>query len=238
MKHLVYCILGARPRGPSRLPTGVEGATVSFVSAADLVAAVSRVADADPTPDVAHAAAYAQVIAALAARRTVLPVRYGCLLSTSTQVRELLRRRRTEFAGLLDELDGCVEMGVRAMLTGARGAAARHPGGEGEPGSGAAYLVGRSAAYARRDAERESVAATRTGLRQAFDPLCVQSCASARAVGDRLLVSVQFLVRREHVSAFRRRFRRLQVQQTQGMLLTGPWAPYNFVPARTAGTAS
>ena len=238
MKQLVYCILRARPRGQERLPAGVAGAAVSFVSAADLVAAVSRVPDSSPALDAARAVAYARVIAALAANRAVLPLRYGCLLASAAQVRELLRARRAEFAALLGEFDGCVEMGLRVLLPVAADPTADCPSRGTKPRSGAAYLAGRGAAYARRDAERESIAATGTNLRCAFDPLCVQSCASARAVGDKLLVSLHFLVRREQVGAFRGRFRQLQAQHTQRMLLTGPWAPYNFVPSPAAGPAS
>ena len=252
MRHLVYCILRARPRWRGQLPAGVAGAAVSLVTAAELAAAVSRVSEKGvgnllcaapagpsrqkaPAPffrRVAHATAHADVIAALSADRTVLPIRYGCLLSSSAQVRELLRTRRAEFAALLDELDGCVEMGVRVLLPGPGRPVTKRQSQRTKPGSGTAYLAGRSAAYARRDAGHESVAATVAALRRTFDRLSVQSRASGADVGDKLLVSLYFLIRREHVSAFRREFRRLQAQYTQSLLLSGPWAPYNFVPSQ------
>jgi len=235
MRHLVYCILRAYTPWRGRLPAGVEGAPVSLVTEDELAVAVSRVSDAGRPADVAQATAYANVIAALSADRTVLPIRYGCLFPSKTQVHEFLQTRRAEFAALLDELDGCVEMGVRVLLS-----SAGHPVRERRRrttkfGSGTAYLTERSAAYARRDAEREAGAATAAAIRRTFNGLSVQSRAVPAVMGENLLVSMYFLIRREVIGAFRNRFRRLQERDAHRLLLSGPWAPYNFVTAREPG---
>ena len=239
MEHLVYCILRAYTPWRGRLPAGVEGAPVSLVTEDELAVAVSRVSRAGCSADVtcatACATAYANVIAALSADRTVLPIRYGCLFPSRTQVYEFLQTRRAEFAALLDELDGCVEMGVRVLLSGAGRPVAECRRRTTKLGSGTAYLTERSAAYARRDAKREAGAATAAVIRRTFNGLSVQSRAVPAVMGENLLVSLYFLIRREDIGAFRNKFRRLQERDTHRLLLSGPWAPYNFVTAREPG---
>lgn len=235
MRHLAYCVLRADTPWRGRLPAGIEGAAVSLVTDDELAVAVSRVSDAGCAPNVAHATTYADVIAALSADRTVLPVRYGCLFPSRVQVREFMQTRRAEFAALLDELDGCVEMGVRVLLSSAGCPVRQRRRRTTEPGSGRAYLAARSAAYARRDAERQAGAATAAAIRRTFNRLSVQSRAVPVVLGESLLVSMCFLIRREHIGAFRRRFRRLQEQGAYRLLLSGPWAPYSFVAANEPG---
>jgi hypothetical protein len=146
-----------------------------------------------------------------------------------------MQTRRAEFAALLDELDGCVEMGVRVLLSSAGCPVRECRRRTTEPGSGRAYLAERSAAYARRDAKRQAGAATAAAIRRTFNRLSVQSRAVPAVMGENLLVSMCFLIRRDHIESFRRIFRRLQEQSAYRLLLSGPWAPYSFVAAREPG---
>jgi hypothetical protein len=54
-------------------------------------------------------------------------------------------------------------------------------------------------------------------------------------MGENLLVSMYFLIRREDVGPFRRKFERLQEPGAHRLLLSGPWAPYNFVATQGLG---
>lgn len=235
MRHLAYCILRAPVHRRGRLPAGVEGAAVSLVTQDALAVAASRVPNAGPAPDAAQTTAYANVIAALSVDRTVLPVRYGCFFPSTTQVREFLHARRAEFASLLDEFDGCVEMGVRVLLPGAGPSAEKRPSRTFESGSGLQYLTGRGVAYARRDAARDVSAATAAAIRRVFNRVTVQSRAVPAVTGENLLLSMYFLILRKHIEAFRGGFRRLQTQNSYRLLLSGPWAPYSFVTAEGPG---
>jgi hypothetical protein len=231
MKHLVYCILRAVRARPGRLPSGVGGTTVTLVSADALAAAVSRVPDAALAANLARATTYASVIAALAAEHTVLPMRYGCVFTSRAQVHEFLRTRRTEFVALLNQLEGCVEMGIRALP-----AARERPAACPAPASFASYLAARRRLYARRAAARETDAALNTVLRRAFRRCSIRAVAAP--AGTNAFTSMAFLIRRTHVAAFRRTFRRLQERYPYRLLLSGPWAPFNFVTgggARGAG---
>ena len=229
MRHLVYCILRARPPWRGRLPEGVEGTPIVLVTEDALAAAVSRVSELNRTADAARATAYAAAIAVLLRRRTVLPMRYGCLLPSETQVHEFLRVRRAEFGALLDQVDGCVEMGVRVLLATAGRPVGDDGGRTNEVGSGVAYLAARRAAYACRDAERETVAAARSVVERTFSGLSVQSRATQAVIGPHVLMSLYFLIRRGQIGAFRGEFRRLQERVGYRLLVSGPWAPYSFV---------
>jgi len=238
MRHLVYCVLRAHPPWQDALPAGVERAAVTLVTEGGLAVAVSRVSDAGCGADVARATVYADVIAALSERRTVLPVRYGCFLPSRAQVHAFLQVRRAEFATLLDQLDGCVEMGVRVLPGTAGCSVGERRNQTSAVGSGTAYLTARSAAYARQDAEREVGEEAAVALQRTFDRLSVQSRAAPTVMGPNLLVSLCFLIRRANIAAFRREFRRLQEQVAYRLLLSGPWAPYNFVATQEPGAVS
>lgn len=235
MRQLAYCILRADTPCPRSLPAGVEGATVSLVAEGELAAAVSRASSDVSAPDPVRATAYAGVIAALALEQTVLPVRYGCLFGSRTEVQEFLRARRAGFTGLLEELDGCVEMGIRALVPRTRKPAGEECVSAAGVRSGAAYLRERSAAYTQRDAERQAGDGMAAVIQRTFDRLSVQSRAIPAVVGENVLVSMYFLIRRQHMEAFRREFRRLQEQVAYRLLLSGPWAPYSFVADREPG---
>ena len=89
MKHLVYAILREADAGNGPFPEGIESRPVVVVTDAGLAAAFSEVPVSDIAPEVPRLLAYARVIEALSRRRVVLPLRYGCLLDTDVQIREL-----------------------------------------------------------------------------------------------------------------------------------------------------
>jgi len=95
---------------------GVDDQPVVQVSSNGLVAAVSRITKEELTPDVPLVMAYKKVIAAFHRERTVIPMRYGCLLEEKKQVVQLLKKNQEQYEALLKKLDGCVEMGIRVLI--------------------------------------------------------------------------------------------------------------------------
>ena len=170
MSLLIYGIVFAGPRHsfeePPMLPLGVGSAPVRLIEASGLGAAVSRVDSSELTPSVGRALAYAEVIEALHADRTVLPLRYGCVLAKESDVVELLRTKTGTYAERLRGLEGCVEMGIRVPTTeqgssGKGDCGVKSAGWWGDvsgPFSGMAYLDRRKEFYAERE-RREHEAA-------------------------------------------------------------------------------
>ncbi|MCX5648307.1 MAG: GvpL/GvpF family gas vesicle protein [Planctomycetota bacterium] len=234
MKHLVYCVLRDAQAARGVVAVGVEGSRVSLMAEDGLAAAFSLVPEMCLAPSVSRAAAYARVVQVFHETATVLPFRYGCFLEDAGAVVELLRARRREFRESLEELDGCVEMGVRVLLSGRDSGTCRKAAHAPNLSSGKAYLADRKTHYVRKDGDdEESVAATER-VRQAFKELVVKSEAETSCTDGRRLVSVFFLVPRGNVGRFHTTFRQLQSagccagRSPQGMLVTGPWPPYSF----------
>jgi len=194
----------------------------------DLAAAFSLVPETCLAPSVPRAAAYGRVVQVFHETATVLPFRYGCFLEDAGAVVELLRARRREFRESLGELDRCVEMGVRVLLSGRENSTRRKAPHAPTPSSGKAYLADRKTHYVRKDGDDEESVATTERVRQAFKELVVKSEAEASCTDGRRLVSVFFLVPRDNVGHFHETFRQLQGRSPQGMLVTGPWPPYSF----------
>ncbi len=242
MKYLAYCILRDHNLLREAIPKGLEGNPVSLVSEGRLAAAFSAVTEAWAGAHVGLVLAYARVVEAFHALGTVLPLRYGCLLATEADLVKLLGTRGAEFHAALDELEGCVEMGIRLLLPpadqllGQWGKRDRKIlSGCGDPGQpqaacqGAAYLASRRACCSARASQREKAAVVTEQIRRTFAGLFVKSKVEQTGTGGGGLFSLQFLVRREHCNPFRQAFCRLQTSCPEKVMLTGPWPPYNFV---------
>ena len=255
MSWLVYGIVFSRSRehtsghSPLGLPGGVDAAPVRLIEEGGLGAAVSWVESPDVTPNVARALSYGKVVEGLHADRVVLPMRYGCLFEEESQVVELLRVHGEEYAAALRGLDGYVEMGVRLLLPAGSSVRCRSAGVdiEGAAGlpapraswqAGSAYLIGRAVHYAREEEAVRGLAAVMERLRGALGGLAKRIETDCGARADRGLGSLYFLVRREAVESFRQAFRRIErIERAEParLLLSGPWAPYNFVAGEGRG---
>ena len=110
MKYLVHCILRNRLAAPETRKNSVR-----LIASGTLAAAVTPVGNETAAPDTSQLLAYETVISALHASGTVIPLRYGCLIEDESQIGRLLDERRIEYEGLLDRLEGRVEIGLRVL---------------------------------------------------------------------------------------------------------------------------
>lgn len=250
MKVLLYCIFRSPTEALRRPLLGVGGEPVSVTAHNGLSAAVSRYRHSRPRSEVPHLLAYGEVIDSFHRRHTVIPVRYGSVFEDECAVQELLHERGRLYTALLEELDGCVEMGIRVLL---EAAAAVAPDGrsscspaqslevaaaaeadeslDGAPGPGRAFLAALRNRYAEMEEpvlEQKMLVAR---IRSSLSGLFVEWRNESRTVGRQQLLSLQFLVRRAAVGRFRNAFRRLGREEPAKLLLSGPWPPYNFVVA-------
>jgi hypothetical protein len=168
--------------------------------------------------------AYARVVEALHRVETVLPLRYGGMLDTARQARELLCARRAELLASLAKVEGCVEMGLRILL----GEPTRPAEAAPVPSTARAYLASRRALYADRDGARADSGELIGRIQEALEGLFVQSRLEQSPAGDRRVLSLYFLVRREREAEFRKAFQGLHGKCSARLLLSGPWPPYNF----------
>lgn len=161
----VYAIAGDLGSGQIAGVCGVGGEPVREVRESDLTAVVGSV-DAGPfgagararlLADLNRAEQFAQahhrVVACVAADGPVLPLRLATVYPDDSTVRDLLARRRDEFAATLESFRGAEEWGVKVYLGDEHAAptATRRAGGQGRPATAAKRSASRAAAV--RDAE-------------------------------------------------------------------------------------
>jgi hypothetical protein len=245
MSCLFYCISlnpGPELAGPL---SGVAGHPVYQVADRRLRAAVSRINRADLTPDLPRVRAYERVVSSCHRRGTVVPMRYGCVVEQESQVIEMLSAQGSHYEALLQELEGCVEMGLRVLLPSgpwagvtpgdpeeAREVAGPYPQNpEAAPDRlGLAYLTARKARYARQDRWTKEYRQAADRCQAQFATLFVK-CKTEAPSARLPLLSLYFLLPRPAVELFRQAFRQLTETESARLLLSGPWPPYNFVTA-------
>jgi len=223
MKYMIHCIFRADPNMP-RANFNRDG----WVLEADgLAAAVTHWPDQQPPVDVARLVAYEKAIARLHAARTVIPLRFGCVVEGESEVFGLLREHRAEYEQLLAQWEGLTEMGLQLW----RGSEPE----EAAPAAaaltaGARYIAALRGRYpGLTPAERSSAAS----IAERFEGLVRDRREEAGPAAKGRLVSLYFLVPRAEVSEFRELSRGIDLPSGMQLMVSGPWPPYNFTaPAR------
>jgi hypothetical protein len=120
VSYLLYCILNS-PKTQSHVAlVGVDGQPVFLLSNDGLSATVSKIQHPHISYNISWLLAYKQVIEAFhndLAIGGVIPMRYGYLFKERSQVIQVLKKSRVEYISLLKELEGCVEMGIRILIS-------------------------------------------------------------------------------------------------------------------------
>lgn len=243
----VYGVVGAGAE-LGELVTGVDGRPPRTVVEADLAAVVGEVSaqDFDEERLRAHLAdmtwvemtarRHEEVLDAVCAATTVVPMRMCSVYSSEMGVRELLRRESAALHEALQALRAKTEWGVKVFYDGAR--SRRKPDAP-EPASGAQYMQGRV-----REREAQAAAAGRVQdavahIHETLTPLAAESVilapqrpqVSGRSA-DMVLNGV-YLVPDDAAERFREQIRAIGAEFDALGLdveLTGPWPPYNFIP--------
>lgn len=245
MSCLFYCVRRHPGSELSGSLLGVGGRPVYQVAHRGLSAALSEIGRADLAPDIPRIQAYERVVLSYHHKGAVVPMRYGCVVEQESQAIQLLEEHGPQYEVLLQELDGCVEMGLRVLLPSGPWAAvipggpevSREVSGPCPPDPAAApdrlgltYLTARKAHYASQDRWTTEYRQAAQRCREQFTGLYVKY--TTEAPSPRLpLLSLYFLVPRPAVESFRLAFRQLAESEPARLLLSGPWPPYNFVTA-------
>jgi hypothetical protein len=237
--------------------TGVRDTPVQTVKEQELIALVSPVPlsefgeeqlkeslnDLPWLEDVARA--HQRVVDAAFQHGPVVPLRLCTIYESDERVRELLVRDGKRFHELLDAVDGKEEWSVKLF---ADAAALREEAGRrgGEPARAEAALGAGSAYLARRHSDRAVAEAADRLAGELVEEVHarLQDWAADAVVGrpqnpelsghsGQMLLNGAYLVERERadrfaelVSELRERHAALGVR----LEMSGPWAPYNFIP--------
>lgn len=223
MAHLVYGIM----KGPVVIGgpiAGVRGKEVFFVTGQSLCAAVSEMPP-EGAPPVSELLAYGRVVEYLYQVQAVVPMRYGCFLGGIPEIQRILEQNKRQYEGLLGELEGHVEMGIRMLLP-EQGVKRQQ---EQQPVNGRNYLVLRKSHYRLRDETSQHHQMLLDRYIQALSGLYCK-CRTETATKDGAVVlSLYFLITKGKVNLFRESFQRVAENGISRTLISGPWPPYNFV---------
>jgi hypothetical protein len=188
-----------------------------------------------PSRTTGAAQEHAEVVAAIAERFPVVPVRFGSWHADEEALRVAVSDRAEDLLDLVREVGGAVEFLVRpSSVPPVRPTVPVAAGREGVEAPGRGYLEGRLAqAKAQRAAELAAVDRLLTAT-ATLDPLA----RAHRLRRGRAGVERCFLVAREEAA----RFAALLEDLTEGtdLLAAGPWPPFTFAAEdpRSAGSRS
>lgn len=229
---LLYCIADAAAALPRDGHEGRGGGLLRIVHGG-LAAVVSPLVEPGnvEAPTQAALLQYERVIRSQHAVADVLPMRFGSVLSGELAVRAHLEEQRETYLRALTRVAGCVELGVRALLSTPPASSAPEMAVKPMSRSGAAYLEARRRHYSAESRLRDRCAALEQTLLSKVAPLYREHRMEfpAPRPGEPALCSLYFLVPREQVLAFRTAVSSIPVEFHTDIALSGPWPPFNFV---------
>jgi hypothetical protein len=181
VSYLLYCILNSpKTQSPVAL-VGVDGQPVFLLSNDGLSATVSKIQHQHISYNISWLLAYKQVIEAFhndLAIGGVIPMRYGYLFKERSQVIQILKKSRVKYISLLKELEGCVEMGIRVLISDRRMRNAEYESQKLQTPqsvtSGKAYLAARKAHYSQQETVSKEMCRVINRCREAFASLFVK----------------------------------------------------------------
>jgi hypothetical protein len=251
-----YCVL----RRDDALAAGVEGITgagVDRIQAGDLAALVSRVPAAEFAAEPltrnlndlvwleSVARGHEAVLDVALAQGTIVPLRMCTIFESESGVREMLERQRESLTEALDALEGRFEWAVKVLVDRDRLMDAARPQTSdvreaAAAGEGGAYLQRRRAERGAREAGSRLAADTAQQVHARLQDWAID--ARTRPPQNRelsgyegeMVLNAAYLVERERTDELHQIVAELE-EHHRGLgariELTGPWPPYNFVPA-------
>lgn len=233
MAYVIYGVV-KEPAVVGISTTGLHGRDVKFVAAHGLCAAVSEITDPEGAPPVSELLVYCKVVEDLHRLQAVVPMRYGCFLGGIEEIRNALKERQRQYATLLAQLAGHVEMGLRILLPEkgrclrrletAQGRDAFYPSADGR-----AYLALRKGHYQMQNEILQECQEIIDRYIQSFAGLFTKHRTETDTKNGGLVCSLYFLTPEGMVDRFRETFGRTAENGEVKAMLSGPWPPYNFV---------
>ncbi len=220
----VYCVIGtseARNFGP--LGVGGRGDVVTTIAYRDLGAVVSEIAMDRYEVGREVMVAHERVLERVMVDHTILPARFYTIAPNAEEVRGLLRNRYHQLSSLLRDLEGKVELGVKALWRDMDAVLGRIIEEATEEVGARSAALGRPRLEALRARCQEELVAV---LRPAAVDVRLH-----QTYGDDMIMNAAFLVDRSREMEFDARMEQLGRRRAEEMEFryVGPAPPYSFV---------
>lgn len=236
----VYCLIRSEePREFTTLGIGERGDIVHTVNFMDLAAVVSNSPVKEYESTRRNMMAHTRVLEEVMKEVTILPVRFGTVAPSEEDVPKLLKRRLGEFHGLLNEMEGKVELGLKALwyegvifdeivkentaIRRLRDALMGRPPGETYYDRIRLGEMVEAAMWKKRDEDAEKTLIL-------LLPIVRQTRAN-KIISDRMILNAAFLVDKEREAEFDQAVEKLDQEMGHRIIFkyVGPVPPYNFV---------
>jgi hypothetical protein len=237
----VYCIIRSQePCQFTNLGIGERGDTVHTIHFQDLAAVVSDSPVVEYSSSRRNMMAHTLILEEVMQEYTILPVRFGIVAPDARAVRDqVLERRYDELCELLSDMEGRIEMGLKAFWY--ENVIFQEVVDENPPIRRLRdSLVGRSAEETYYERIRlgemiESAMVAKRGqdaakILDALRPLA-QETQINDVITDRMILNAAFLLQEPRQTAFDETLDKLDKEMGQRIIFkyVGPVPPYNFV---------
>jgi hypothetical protein len=239
MKYSIFCLFVAPSERPVNCPPSLYGHHLDFIQQGALCAVCEQISSVEDSPCKASLFSHYKVVDFFFQQTTVVPFRYGIALDSKALVAKFLENRADHYTKILEELEDCAEMGIRAIIPSEGTSTMRQKvckdTFDGHSLSGAQYLRKRQERYAAESCLSQQTQEVVERIRRPFLGLFRQARCEFSTIGhtgkiDRAAIaSLYFLVPRDAIGEFRKTFERLSAKEPCKLLLSGAWPPYNFV---------
>jgi len=232
----LYCIVGASDaRNFGNFGIGDRGDSVVTIGYHDLSAVISDTPTDKYVISRENMTAHQKVVEkAMDFYGTVLPVRFCNVAGSIEEVRSLLRKRHSELKGLLKDMDGKVEVGLKAMWKDMNKVfaelVAENPDISKNRKGNLEYKEKIALGEKVKDALDEKKEACAHRMVNPFKRMSYDHRLN-KVIGDRMVVNAAFLVERTREKEFDYLVEDLAAKHgdTIDFKYVGPTPPYNFV---------
>ncbi|MDD3472037.1 MAG: GvpL/GvpF family gas vesicle protein [Syntrophaceae bacterium] len=248
MKLLLYCVMRANHSRNLPHKKGIQDQNLMVVGHREVTAIVSNYNPNECALDVDTLLKYHHVIEGCFRHGTVIPFRFKTFLNDEKEVETHLEQHGMDYEETLTRLDEKVEMGIRVIME------RIGPEGDGsisEEGlsfdtirPGKSYLDRRRHVYKNEGALDSRLQAVVSYIKEALNGFYVDfkidsvKKVSSRATDKNLLISMYFLINKSSLGMFQSIVDQMKAQLGRSILLSGPWAPYNFVVSENPHSVS
>jgi len=173
---------------------------------------------------------HARVVSECFRTTTVLPFRFGTVFHTDEELRRAVRANRKAFVSTVDRLRGKSEMHLKLFVQDGS-VPAKLDDKVIQASVGGEYLS-QLKVRAARDRERQSRARTLSvQVQRLFNPL--EADVTCKKDSGRIVIDIAHLIPSQGVEVYQNRYT-IAARQLKGceLLVSGPWPPYHFMPAK------
>jgi hypothetical protein len=200
---------------------GLRDTDVYLVAAGLLAALCSDVKEGSLVPGEEDLWTHERVLEEAQKQAPVLPARFGTVLVDEETVTRALQERREAFEDRLRDLDGKVEIGIRALRLSDGG------GSTPVPADGHAYMMNKLEQQKRSDSAGESARSMWGRLHEALEG-SFGDYRMKLTPSPSVAFSAAYLVDQEAVDRFTEIVANEEVPDEIELFVTGPWPPYSF----------